>query len=246
MLSVLDMLGAMNKQIRYEARCFFYKSMPVLLTLGEPEGKNTHKLVRCLLKKIGLESHIYIPELRMSEVWDFKDSGASVKLFRALLNDLSSCQVLVSFNIQFSVTHIFRADIEALKAFFIHGELLLSPGLEHFTAFLTSLPKLKTAHIRLRVAQYSSPNKIKGEDKSDEFLRFAVTGIREKMLWVGLDNRIRGNAYLDHQDTEQRKLQDVVVWAKFPVSAVRGGHDDKLDYEAWKAREVAEVNDDGV
>jgi hypothetical protein len=153
---------------------------------------------------------------------------------------------LTSFNFQFSVAHIFREDIDALKAFFINGKPLVGPGLEHFATFLRFMTKLESVHIKLQDFRRHVVKHHEEKREDGEFLNFTFTGIREKMLWVELDKRIQGNAHLDHQNKEQRKLGNAVMGTKFPAGSVRDGRDYILNYEAWKVKKVIEVDEDAT
>lgn len=254
MLSVLNMLSAMSKQTRDEVRCYSYANMPIKFQ-GETSidaYTNTYTLVHRFLTKIGAEGRASIPRLDMSlgGAWklDFSHTGYTA------LNTMMLCQGLQYFNLEPAVPHIFRGDINPLKATFLHGQPLQSPGLEAFGNFITSFPRLRSVHIRLRATPKNLNTPTTASD-DEKLLSFAFIGIREVALWFALDEHVQGNHALDQSEDERRKLGDVFVVMAYPTGQLRCDGDEVMVFEEWCQRcdeqrlvegRVDEVEENGI
>jgi hypothetical protein len=160
-ISIFEMLGAMNKQIREEVRREFYREAVMSLQGEWPDGGDYHSMVQRFLDGAGKEDRASLPKLDImyldQAVLDFGVIGYAS--FQSVVNSLSFCKNLSSLALQLGVSHILHADHEGLEKYFLHNRPLLSPGLEHFVSIMTSLPKLKRLDLTFKTTGHipSSP-----------------------------------------------------------------------------------------
>ncbi|KAF1841308.1 uncharacterized protein K460DRAFT_408783 [Cucurbitaria berberidis CBS 394.84] len=237
MISVLDMMGAMNQQIRSEIRTFFYAKMPLTLQGCIPEETDAHGLVQRLIMKIGVEGRASLPSLRISlggsDGMDYKQPGYDS--FHSLLETMTLCQNLEWFDFQLAVSHFFHTDVEPLKAYFCHEAALESLGLERFATFLASMPNLRSIHLIMK--SYPRYNgSLEGLSGDDLFRHFAFTGMREVMLWVELENRLQANNVYKQDDSETRKVNGrTFLWIRYPIITSSREGDEIMDFSTWVA-----------
>jgi len=230
MLSVLDMLGAMNRQIRDEVRNYFYSKMPPFL-IGEHDF-DAHSLIHRTLTKIGPEGRASIPHLEifLGDSWDLDDGHSGYIAFNTMLGTLPACQSLQYFSLQLAVSHIFRNDVDPLKAFFLHGQPLCSPGLDAFAKFIASFPQLVSLHITFQSMRHHARSAL---DDDETFLAFALSGVREVMLWLEVTERLQGNNVRERGDGKGMKFGNVSMWMRYPTTQLRNDGGDKLGFEDW-------------
>jgi hypothetical protein len=238
MISALDVMGAMSKQIRREIRtCFFTKvTIPVYLQGGASfKDLDGHGYAQRFLEKIGTEGGAALPELIVSvpNFWPLDSGRRGYESFQSLLKTLSELRRVRKFNLELSASHIFRADPQALQDYLLHGQAPQSQGLEDFVTFLTSLPSLQTVHINV-MSESRLGGGYRVEKETEPFLVFAFSGIREMMLWTEINERLQGNDR--HAVADARKLEDkVFVWTKCPSFKLRADENDAMDYTKWLA-----------
>lgn len=121
MISILGMLGAMNKEIRNEIRCFFYWNMPLRLKGPWQADMDMHAIIHHFLDKIGPKGCISLPELDVIPYsgWDLDYGVTGVNHFHSMRNSIAICHSIRYFSLELAVTHLFTPDIERLKAIFL-------------------------------------------------------------------------------------------------------------------------------
>jgi hypothetical protein len=133
--------------------------------------------------------------------------------------------------LQLGVTYIFYDDQEALEAYFLHNRPLQSVGLEHFVDIVISLPKLKRLYLTFKTTGriYSPPLL----SRQANFRQFALTGMREIMLWLELKQRLQANDVHGRRAASvggAKKLHGKVqVWVQFPNFTKSREGDDMMD-----------------
>ncbi|KAH7405643.1 hypothetical protein DE146DRAFT_753649 [Phaeosphaeria sp. MPI-PUGE-AT-0046c] len=235
MISVLDMLGAMNKQIRREIRGFFYSHMPLRVQGSWQDKMDMHTVIHHFLKKIGSEGRASLPELNVIPYggWSLDYGLDGANKFNIMLDSIALCHNITYFSLELAVSHIVSPDIKYLKAHFLHSNPLVSPSLDAFADTLASMESLRHIHIRMRPmpphdgAQHH-------HTEHEAFLRFAFSGVRELVLWAAFDDCVQGNDVFDNSDGVTRKLAHVSVWTSmYPAQKLREGGDEMVDYTAW-------------
>lgn len=142
---ILDMLGAMNKEIRREARCFFYTHMHFTLLEAWQARMDTYTSIRHFLRKIGPEGRANIFNLLNISIpgeWDLNYGSMSVTDLNRTLESYAACPNLTRFTLELAVSHIFTPYLENLKAHFLRGEPLVSPSVDAFANTLALMQSL--------------------------------------------------------------------------------------------------------
>ncbi|CAO2657777.1 Nn.00g039030.m01.CDS01 [Neocucurbitaria sp. VM-36] len=238
MISVLNMLGAMNRQIRREVRGWFYKQITLRIQGSLKEDENTHNLLQRVLEKIGKEGRAYLPYLYSPIIFfwrmDFQQVGYDS--FHSLLGTMALCQSLQRVDLCLSISHLLYTDIEQLQDYFFFQATLESPGLERLVAVLSSMSNLQNVYLITR--PFSSRGSAKESTEENLFRRFAFTGMREVMLWLEVSERLQANnvnyASWSSEPSDTRKFNDkTFVWIKHPNLIVTSEDDEITDFPTW-------------
>ncbi|KAF2034491.1 hypothetical protein EK21DRAFT_85512 [Setomelanomma holmii] len=208
-IAALDTLSAMSKQASIQR---ITEAWGAILEIIGPEGcANISTLIR---------PHDSFPA----------PSPKQHTVFQGLLRSLVPCQRLKVLVLDVHVSNIFRGDVEELKAFFLHGKALDSPGLHHVAGVLAFLPSLIKVdfNMRSRSARYEEL-----DDDTECFLQFAFSGLREMMLFLEIKEELQAN-YVRGGDGELRKFCGK-TWVSMNYDQyVRFDEEDEtLDYGKW-------------
>ena len=175
------------------------------------------------------EARASIPGLRLQPFSEPDPSPSGHASFQRLLPTLTLCKSLRSINLGLYVSNIFRGDFDALKSYFLAGEPLLSLGLETLANTITSLPALTDVHLK-----FMSSHVLRHEldPDTERFLYFALSGMREMMLWMEIRQRLQANYVRGKEET--RKFNGrTSVWINHPQWPMFDEGDDTMDFRAW-------------
>jgi hypothetical protein len=225
-IASLNLLGAVNKQIRMEARCLFWNKFHWQLHSDRPQ----HEALQRFLEVIGTEGKVSITESSPCSVTGSDSSPAGHTSFQKLLSALLPCKNLVTINLGVSVSNIFRSDVNALEAFLLRRQAMVSPGLEHFVNTITLLTNLTHLHLRMDT-KYRIYAEL--EHNTERFLHFSFSGIRENMLVLEVKERFRA-WHTRGDDGEKRKFNDR-TWVSIAYRGYDEG-DELMDYATWVAQ----------
>jgi hypothetical protein len=202
----LLLLGAVNKQVRKEARALFWNKLELRLTgVDSPQ----HEALHTFLTMLDPESRASIPVLRLQSLGGYDPDPTACTAFQEILPTLGLCQSLREIDLGLHVDNISRNDVDALKSYF-------SPGLERLANTIASLPVLTNIYLKF----LSSGALYNGFDPATErFLYFAFSGMREVMLWVEVRERLQGN-YIRGSDERRKFNGKTFVWIKHPHLAM--------------------------
>ncbi|KAJ4373779.1 hypothetical protein N0V83_002518 [Neocucurbitaria cava] len=241
MFSVLNMMGAMNKQIRNEVRCHWYSkiNLRIMGPLRHNADIDPHTLVQRVLEKIGNEGRTCLTNLYTPEVWlpDGNAPLSSYDTFYALLNTMQLCQKLRYFDLTLAISHFFYPCVNELDNYFSLQEPLVSPCLERFATFLSSMPNARGVDLVMR-RELRHKGSLKDWSDDDKMRRFAFTGKREMLLWQEVADRLQANfrSYPEkHNGAETRKFKgktfiSIHLPRRFPD--FKDG-DKYLDFPTW-------------
>ena len=190
-VSTVMMLAALDKQIRQEARTYFWSRIGVTLdSMLDPFGyrKRYLQLLEIFLQKLGAEGRGAISKLNMVGTTLKFEYGKYQRLGR-VLQSLRNCTNLRVLALCLTVDTLFGpADQIALKKYLLHGEAFDSPSLNNFVGVLRFLPRLRS--LKLHMAPDRPRDIVAQREKEDDFLYYAFTGSREKRLLQKISDKL--------------------------------------------------------
>jgi len=199
-LSVLHVLGALDKQIRKEVQTFFWAHVHVTITV-KYSGQAYCYVVRRFLEKIGPLGRTALAGLTVHR--RRKDySQAQHQDFQALMVLLQDCKTLRTLDLSLPIHMVIGPpDRKAMEGFFLQGQPLVSPSIDALVGALHSIPQLR--FVRL----YTVSKRDLGQHLGyDDFAIFALTGARAGLLVREVRKRLQTRIEIEFQimgDIEQ-------------------------------------------
>jgi hypothetical protein len=218
-LSILKVLGGLNKEIWKEATTFFWSRIMIRL---EPCVKEPYCLVvRRFLEKIGPHARSAVIDLEVPPIHAvYQDQHTD---FQAMLTILEDCKNLRSLELCLPVHIIIGPpDREALKDFFSRGQPFRSSGVDRLVEVLHSMKELRQVRLHMELNDIGR-HELYGLFNYDLFSKFAFTGVRAVRLVQEIRRRLMTG----------KKGIDIEVM----------GSEDQLEtYEEWFSWEGVEIH----
>lgn len=208
-ISVLHVVGALNKQIRQEVQGFFWSHTRVQLQFGQP-GPLFFGICK-FLRKIGPLGRSSLAGLNVDRI----ATDDQHQNYRAMIKLLGECKKLKNLTLYMPIGSMLgSADRNAIRGFFLRDQPLNSPSVKSLVDVLGKTPTLRSVQLHM---MFSRNGKFHCFDHDDMFAKFTFSGAREALLVQELRKRV--TACPRHQD------------ARFEVISTRKK---TLDYEEWK------------
>jgi hypothetical protein len=227
-ISTLNMLGAMDKQMRAEIRSFFWARVEVE-HVQDPHLCQQEGMLQ-FLQNIGPDTRAAIPRLGHG-LTGIDSSPAAYTTFQNLLGPLSSCKHLASLRLDLMASNIFRGDKVHLMTYFQDKRRALhSPSLQRFADAITAMPRLKKLRLSMRVEKARNGFQRKA---SDVFLHFAFSGERLRMLWEEVRKRFKASDDREHGPLVKFNGR-TAVRITLPDQDVDTTLGDVLEFDRWE------------
>ena len=196
-LSVLNVIAALNKQLRQEVHTFFWSRIKV--DLRPSVQPSCCSLVIQFLKKIGPHGRSALAGLSAYPVSARSPDHHHLN-YQAMVTFLRECKNLQTFGLYLPI-HMMMGppDRMGMENFFLHGHPLSSPSMDHLVGVLHSLPQLRSARLQMDSSMVEGIHALSNHQRYPGFLRFAFSGVREGRLVQEFRTRLRARQDVEFQ-----------------------------------------------
>lgn len=231
LLSNLNILSTINRQLWEEARSYFWRHVKVHV-YGEDNYTPIYQFLTRLRRGVGGKNRdlrdlsinvgAQYPRLQSPEYNNFRHALHALRT-----TPLPSLQRLT---LSLDIRLIYYDDHGALEEYFVHGQPLQSRSLKKLARVLRSIPRLRSVTMDFgNVGKLARPP---SEYANNAFQLFAYTGMRERKLHIELDEYFNANS--PRQTESIKKFGDITVFTVRNALPLSDEDDRSLDFEWWK------------
>lgn len=185
-LSVLHVIGALDKQIRKEIQTFFWAQIHATVTAEYYVGRAYCFIVRRFLEKIGPLGRSALAGLTVHRMYTSLPQAQNQE-YQTMITLLLECKNLGTLDMWLPMHIVIgMPDGEAMEKFFLNAQPLVSPGIDALAGALHSIPQLRV--MRLYTENRYDLRRYLGHD---DFAIFALTGAREWRLAEEVRRRLQ-------------------------------------------------------